>query len=285
MERDTPAPEAGRRMTRRLVLGAGAGLIAARAAPVFGQGADDYRALALAIEEARRVRDFAVGIALAEIDFALIDFLKTDLDARRQTLALARETGRFANADAATAYLAGLPEALPDLVPLGFDPSGLAAQRTVVAMLAAEGVPLAPSPDLVTPASIPAIPAYAKPVAGRPDTDLIVAADILLETMGISIGDASLIVALIDSDPGLRAALEDLVARISSKDWQEVVELGEGVFKLFVASAAWAEIKRRAIRKLSWRLALKAVPVVGWLYCGAAFMVSVKKNYHRFSFA
>ena len=73
-------------------------------------------------------------------------------------------------------------------------------------MLVEEDVPLAPPPEFVTPANIPPVLPYEPQGAEQPDPDLIVVVDILLETIGISIGDASLIVSLIDHATALQVA-------------------------------------------------------------------------------
>ncbi|MCA0948479.1 hypothetical protein LCM08_26415 [Salipiger pacificus] len=272
-------------LTRRATLSIGASLIVMHGRPLYAQADEAYRALLPVFEGAIKVRDYAIDIPLSEIDYAVIGFIELDYYSRREALSKSLETGIFSSSVSAKSYIASIPELFQNGDSYEYDDEELASQRVVVDLLEENGVPITPPQEFVTPVNIPAIPPYEDQVEHDLSGDLIVVFDIFLETLGISLGEESLIEALVDSDRELKSRFEKLVGAITSKDWREVVGLVEAIFKLFVASSVWAKVKGTALKKLSWRLAFKAVPVVGWLYCGAAFVVSVKKNYHRFSFA
>jgi hypothetical protein len=108
-------------------------------------------------------------------------------------------------------------------------------------------------------------------------TDLLVVASILLETIGIIVDDDRLI-AIIDKSE-YKETLEQLTQEIAGRHWQDVVRTLQKGFKLLFASSLWVAFRGR----FAAGLAARCVPIVGWLYLAAAFIVAVKANYHRFS--
>jgi hypothetical protein len=222
-----------------------------------------------------------VTAAVEEFDNFELVFLQQDYLARSATLDIANLTNVFEEIGQVEKYVFSLPGNIvvpPDMV---FDEAYVSSMFAIASQIEEDGLPIAPSAQEVAADEIAVIP----PQEVAEDSDLRVVVDILLETIGISVGDTSLIVSAIESDERLRQSVNDLLSQISSKDWQEVIATAEVVFKLLVGSRVWQRIKEIGGRKLSWRLGLKAVPVVGWIYCGAAFVVAVKLNYNRFSFA
>jgi hypothetical protein len=245
------------------------------------QSVEDFEVLQKAFDAAFQLRSFAVTAAVEEFDNFELVFLQQDYLARSATLDIANLTNVFEEIGQVEKYVFSLPGNIvvpPDMV---FDEAYVSSMFAIASQIEEDGLPIAPSAQEVAADEIAVIP----PQEVAEDSDLRVVVDILLETIGISVGDTSLIVSAIESDERLRQSVNDLLSQISSKDWQEVIATAEVVFKLLVGSRVWQRIKEIGGRKLSWRLGLKAVPVVGWIYCGAAFVVAVKLNYNRFSFA
>jgi hypothetical protein len=245
------------------------------------QSVEDFEVLQKACDAAFQLRSFDVTAAVEEFDNFELVFLQQDYLARSATLDIANLTNVFEEIGQVEKYVFSLPGNIvvpPDMV---FDEAYVSSMFAIASQIEEDGLPIAPSAQEVAADEIAVIP----PQEVAEDSDLRVVVDILLETIGISVGDTSLIVSAIESDERLRQSVNDLLSQISSKDWQEVIATAEVVFKLLVGSRVWQRIKEIGGRKLSWRLGLKAVPVVGWIYCGAAFVVAVKLNYNRFSFA
>ncbi len=266
------------KQNRREVLGAGFMLLAGTAFSARSQTLADFSQMRPAFWSAANTRSFATKATRESEGNLLASFLTVDIASRVETLALANEMQLFLKMEGVSDYIYSIPQFFDNAPTFGFDEGYLRSMETVAIQISSDGLPIAPASNQV---SWEVISASAPPE----DSDFKVVVDILLETLGISVGDVSLIVSAIESDEELKSTIDELIAAITTKDWEEVVGLAEIVFKLLVGSAAWQRIKEIGGRKLSWRLGLRAVPIVGWLYCGAAFVVSIKINYPRFSFA
>lgn len=154
--------------------------------------------------------------------------------------------------------------------------------NSVAQTIASAGLPLAPVPEHAVPLPVSSVPPPDEPST---ETDLIIVVDILLETLGIVGGNQSIAQAIINEDEALSRAIADLLDSVTTHDWESVASSAETFFKLFVGSAIWSRIKEQGVRRISFRLGLRAIPGIGWLYCVASFLISVKNNYSRFSFA
>lgn len=272
------------RFTKRDTFGLALGALFGSTILARAQSDEDFDVLQGAFDAAMELRAFAINSEFAaEFDGGdnLVTFLSRDYIARTITLEVANKTSVFGDIESLQGYVFRIPERISGISGLGFDEPYLSSMIAVAAQLQQDELPIAPQPFEVVPAEIPALP----PADTSEDTDLKVVVDILLETLGISVREVNLFVSVIESDEDLRQTFEDLLAQITTKDWDEVVKLAEIAFKGLVATEIWSRLRQTAGRKLTWRLGLRAVPVVGWLYCGAAFLVSVKINYSRFSFA
>ena len=114
--------------------------------------------------------------------------------------------------------------------------------------------------------------------------NLRVLVDIVFETLGILTGNTNLLLATLDETPQLKTKLEELLAVVSTKEWREVFPIAESLFKLIIAGEIWKRASTSLKKRLSFGLALRCVPIVGWFYISAALIISIKKNYLRFSF-
>lgn len=266
-------------ITRRQTLAFGASLL------LGGRNAlaQDAASMAKAIGEAWNIRDFALEMPIDGIHFSVPKYLDTEYFARLNTLTTAQGSGLFDNVESALEYVDDIPAIVPDLREY-YNQSALASQKDVIVLIAEDSLPIVPSLSDLTVVEIPAIPPRNDVEIAGYDSDIIVACDIFLETIGISTGETGIIVSFIKSSPEIEENINELIESITSKNWSEVISLGERLFQLFVASAWWDNAKKRIGKKLTFRLALRCVPVVGWIYVGAAFLVSIKKNYRRFSF-
>jgi hypothetical protein len=265
-------------INRREVLRAGTYLLAFAARPLWAQDASQYSRITALFGLAREVLDSTVAVDLSNSDKALIQYLEHDFYARRTTLAVARQTEIFSNVESATNYVRKIPD-IPGDFPLKFDRPTQDSQIEVIRTLSDYKLPIVPPPELVTPQSIPSLE------PGPKGNDLYVLTDIILETLGITLGKENLLVEAVESDPDLKRQLDDLLKNVTSKQWSEVAPIIEAIFKSIIAKKILAKLSEVLARKLAFNLGLKAVPVVGWIYLCAAFIISVKKNYHRFSFA
>jgi hypothetical protein len=107
--------------------------------------------------------------------------------------------------------------------------------------------------------------------------------DIALQTMGIFEGkDLS---DQLLKDKGIRSILEKIAPSVNEKDWKTIISLSEQLFELVIGSELFKALAPRLLRRFAFRLTLRCVPIVGWTYTMAAFVVAVRANYHRFSFA
>jgi len=178
-----------------------------------------------------------------------------------------------------------IPNILPKEFPLTYDITAQDSQIAVINALVKQSLPIVPKAESVTRVNIPSI----LPQNGTIDTDIIVLGDIFLETLGISFGDESLIISFIESDERIESFLKEILEKVSTKNWKDVVKIGENLFdiavKLIIGGNFLKKFSDTAIRKLTFGLALRCVPILGWLYLAFSFVVSIKKNYSRFSFA
>jgi hypothetical protein len=247
----------------------------------FAQEGVSYETFSPLIGNANSVLDLAISIDIPYIHGAIPKYLDWDYNSRFKTLSAAGSSGVFANAESAISYVRALPKILPAAVLLKFDAATTNSQIFVIKELTRLSLPIVPPAESVAPAIVASVPDQST----TKDTDLRVISDIFLETLGIMLGEDTLTVAFIESDERLKQTFSEMLDKVASKDWKDVAELAEAAFKLFVGGTVWKTVTEKMAKKVTFGLALRCVPVVGWIYCTAALVVSIKKNYHRFSFA
>ena len=142
--------------------------------------------------------------------------------------------------------------------------------------MGSNGVSLVPDSRDIVPIGI----AVVDPLQDKSqDTDLSVILDIARQTIGIfdgkQLGDEIL------KDPDCLAALKEIAPSVQKSDWEKILHLAERFFQLLMAHGF---LKIYGAR-LAFRLSVRCVPILGWAYVVAAFVIAVKANYHRFSFA
>lgn len=89
--------------------------------------------------------------------------------------------------------------------------------------------------------------------------------------------------ALKDND--VQEFLQTALPLIQAENWQKLVQLLEGVFKVLIAKRFLENYAEKVGKRVAFRLGLRCVPILGWVYVVAAFLLALKANYHRFSFA
>ncbi|HEV7411864.1 MAG TPA: hypothetical protein VGO01_25540 [Bradyrhizobium sp.] len=268
-------------INRREVLRAGTYLLAFAARPAWAQDTSKYTLITPLFNAAREVLNFTVALEPENINGALIKYLDQDYYSRGNALSVARQTEIFSSVESATNYVRKIPDILPRDFPFEFDKSTQDSQIEVIKALTEYKLPIVPPSSLVTPQSIPSL----EPGKVAKDEDIYVLIDILLETLGLTLGKEDLIVAVINSDPSIKALLDNLLEKVTEKKWNEVAPIIEGIFKSMIAKKLLGRLSELLARKVAFNLGLKAVPVIGWIYLCAAFIISVRKNYHRLSFA
>lgn len=261
-----------------IVLGTSFILTSSRA---FAQEGVSYETFSPLIGSANSVLDLAISIDIPYIHGAIPKYLDWDYNSRFKTLSEAGSSGVFANAESAISYVRALPKILPAAVLLKFDAATTNSQIFVIKELTRLSLPIVPPAESVAPAIVPSVPDQST----TRDTDLRVISDIFLETLGIMLGENALTVAFIESDEKLKQTFAEMLDKVASKDWKDVAELAEVAFKLFVGGTVWKTVTEKMAKKVTFGLALRCVPVVGWIYCAAALIVSIKTNYQHFSFA
>lgn len=252
---------------------------------VFAQGIDSYERLVPLISGANSLIDFSASVDLRYMHDLIPKYVDWDFRSRIDTLRAAGDSDAFTNSESAVSYVRAIPSLLPGNSFIKFDSATTASQIFVIEELNRLSLPIIPPVEAVSPAIIPSAPDHS---ASR-DSDVKVLIDIFLETCGIYIGREEISVSLIEGDEKLNQTFLELMDKVSTKDWKDVAGLAEAAFKLFVGGKIWKELasrlEKKAVKNITFGLAVRCVPVVGWIYLVAALLVSIKKNYYRFSFA
>lgn len=265
--------------SRRVFVATGATTLLLGGHRAFAQEIDISSLAKEVISGANEVLQFAINAPMEEINSGVASFVELDFTSRQKTFNTLRQSGISSNIEAFNNYIEELPASMEFIAGVPYDDIALNSVKSVVAALEDENLPLIPSEDAVEPTAIPSIP----PTETDDDSDLLVAVDIILEGFGLA--DASLLVDLIQSDPEIETMFSDLVAKISTKEWEAVAELLEKILRGSVIPSILSKLGKKAKRRFLFGLALRAVPFAGWLYSVASILIALKSNYHRFSFA
>lgn len=263
-------------LTRRLFVASGTIAFLQKGNVAFAQTSEISEVARAAIQDAASIRQFAIETPLEEINGNIGSFVGFEYESRRQTFSALRPTNVASDMQS---YLNQLPELMASAAGVEFDDDALNTVRVIVAALENESLPIIPVADSIEPTTIPSIP----PKDDEATTNLQVLGDIFAEIMGL--GDPGLLTAVIQSNPDIEQAFSDLVGHISTKDWQLASEAIEKILNTSVVADLLGTLPKKAKRRFLFRLALRAVPFVGWLYTAASIIIAIKSNYHRFSFA
>lgn len=230
------------------------------------------------ISSALDLQQYAVT---ASSDTGFVDFVVKSVDVRRSAVSDAANSEVFVNATRAVSDLrSSIGFAAPGIPKAYFSEERVNAQIDVIMFVHSMGMPLVPEVQDILPIGIPVV----EPVEQRnEDTDLSVILDIAFQTMGIFEGKQLVDEAL--KDPDILASLHAIIPALKSKDWQELLKLLERVFQVIIAHGLFKMYAKIAAKRIAFRLGLRCVPILGWVYVVAAFLVALKANYRRFSFA
>jgi len=208
-------------------------------------------------------------------------FVTQDFYSRQSTVYEAINSKLFDNANSAKLYLRSIiGSSNPGIPAEFFSENAISSQIQAVDFVVSANLPLVPAVADIQPIGIPTI----EPLEKRTDdTDLGVALDIALQTLGIFEGKTLVDELLKDDD--ISKQLHQLVSRLKEKEWTKLLELAEKVFQVALASSAVKAYAEKVGRRIAFKLTLRCIPVAGWAYLGASFLIALKANYRRFSFA
>lgn len=228
-----------------------------------------------------------IDAASGEIAFSLQDLVAAELDSRR-SLSNTLIERKLNDSDE---LLRAVIEIAPSYVGEGNDfqlpQIGVESQLALLDEMRAQGFQPVPSATEMVTANITSLPEAPFPEE-EIDSDLLVAFDILVDAMGIGLNPQDIIIAVIESDPKWEDQMKELVKIISTRDWREVVNAIQIIVLAIISPAVWAIIKRMLAsggRRALYALGLRLLPIVGPGYIAAVFLISLKQNWSRFSFA
>jgi hypothetical protein len=263
------------RRTSLLVL---SGAVFADMKMAFGQTSVKY--LYGDISSAQDLQRSVVDMPLDGVDQFAPKFVIEGFNLRRKSVADAAGSGVFTDVNKA---VTDLNSSVGYNIGSGYilTEDRINSQIAVINFVASQGIQLLPDARDILPIGIP----VADPLKQKnSDSDFSVILDIALQTMGIVEDKEKLIdEAMKDSD--VQAFLQSAVPAIQSGDWQKLVELGERIFNLIIAAQFFRNYAEKIGRRVAFRLGLRCVPLLGWIFVAAAFIMALKANYHRFSFA
>ena len=263
----------GRRQSVLMVAGA----LLSEGNTAFGQGARSDP-LDAAISRSLDLQKIAISASEGK-DF--LEFVVQSFFMRQSMVAIAADSGKFDNSKTAQYYLNSkigtTSQGIPDVY---FSSDRLESQIQVVLYVSSENVPLVPRVEEVQPIGIPVIEPIDKK---NEDTDFEVILDIVLQTMGVF--DSKTLVNEILKDKNVQSELQRIAPALKDKDWKKILELGEEFFKLVLAQRFFRAYAEKIGKRIAFGLTLRCVPIAGWIYLAAAFVVALKENYRRFSFA
>ena len=116
--------------------------------------------------------------------------------------------------------------------------------------------------------------------------------DIIVEALGMPV-DRSLFQQFLEQNNSAREMFEQLVNAISTQNWSQMAArideflwwmiVGGGVQSLAGYMRGQGAATGGMLYRIGWRLSVRFVPFVGWLYLGGAIVLAIKANFHRFS--
>jgi hypothetical protein len=246
----------------------------------FGQASVKY--LSKDIANAVALRQFAIEAPRKkDFDQFAVNFVVTGFNVRKKSVADAAASGAFSASDRAIADLKNsVGSVVSDNPKYVLTEESIDAQIAAINFLASQGVSLVPDIRDVLPIGIP----VADPTIEKSrDNDFGVLLDIALQTMGVVDGKTLVDEAMKDKD--VQGFLQMAIPSIQAENWQKLAELLEGFFKFLIAKQFFETYAERVGKRVAFRLGLRCVPILGWVYVAAALLFAIKANYHRFSFA
>ena len=278
-------------LDRRHFIEIGAGLLSTWTRPAWGQevlplSLSRTDALSRMLQLALEARSFALGLNVEDFGESDLSFVQIEYHSTRETLLLAREVGLTSQTSIAALTSRQTPSDLSSYFIPSTDSMDAAAQllnelRVPVVPFAEDVGPigiisLEPRPDNIGPG---------QDEAANLDNDIRVIADLIADALGITFVDANLIVILTVIDPEAQKYIQELISGVTTRDWERVAQTAEAVVSHIIAIETFVKVAGNAAQRVAFRLGLRCVPLVGPVYMIAALVVSVIKNYDRFSFA
>ena len=120
----------------------------------------------------------------------------------------------------------------------------------------------------------------------------IILADIVFDALGVTV-DGDLFMQFLAEEPDARDNFNNLINAISTQEWSKMADLVDKLLWWLVVGGGVRKIvsflKQREVAtggfvyRIGWRISLRFVPIVGWLYLAGAIVLAIKANLHRFS--
>jgi hypothetical protein len=246
----------------------------------FGQAALKY--MGDDLSDALTLQRDAVNAPRREhFDQFAVKFVITGFNVRKKSAVDAAASGAFISSERAIADLKASIGSVVDNNPnYVLSENSVNAQILAINFVTSAGVALVPDVRDILPIGV----AVADPTREKGlNNDVGVVLDIALQTMGIIDSKDLIDEALKDKD--VQTFLDSALPLIQSENWQKLVELLEGLFKFIIAKKFFENYAEKVGKRVAFRLGLRCVPILGWVYVVAACLLALKANYHRFSFA
>ena len=259
-------------LTRRRLLALGAAAIAFPGAA----NAQDfiYDGILPFLWDAHVVRDLVLLPEMGEEQ--TIHYVGRDFHSRTGLVAAAHLMGVFETRAQAARYLEGLSQ----VDEAQFSAEALASQMKVIEELLRAGLPLIPRTASVQPVRL----ALVEPAPFMPPGDRAMIARIVADTLEIHAEDLPEGEALDDREE-LSEALDAILEATREEDWQDLAYAAERLLVAAVVPERLAMLRRPALPRILYNLAVCCVPLIGWTYMTARLLAGIRRNRHRLSFA
>lgn len=153
----------------------------------------------------------------------------------------------------------------------------------------AADVPSIPSVVAIQSSAISTACAMVIPDRTSPATIL---ADIVFDALGVTV-DGRIFMQFLENEPHVRDKFNNLITAISTQKWSEMANMVDELLRWLIVGGGIRNIveflktkeisTNGFIHRIGWRISLRFVPIVGWIYLGIAIVLAIKANLHRFS--
>ena len=258
-------------LTRRRLLALAAAATLPGAA--FAQEEFVYDGILPFLWDAHVVRDL---VLLPEIgEEQTIHYVGRDFHSRTGLVAAAHLMGAFETRAQAVRYLDGLSQ----VAEAQYSAEALASQMKIIEELLRSNLPLIPKPGSVQPVRL----ALVEPPPFIPPGDRAILARIVADTLEIHTEDLPEGEAL-DDLTDLADTLDAILAATRDEEWQDLANAAERLLMAAVIPERLAVLRRAALPRVLYNLAVCCVPLIGWTYMTARLVAGIRRNRHRLSF-
>lgn len=223
--------------------------------------------------DAHVVRDLVLLPEMGEEQ--TIHYVGRDFHSRTGLVAAAHLMGAFETRQQAVRYLEGLSQ----VAEAQFSAEAQASQMKVIEELLRSNLPLIPRTSSVQPVRL----ALVEPPPFIPPGDRAILARIVADTLEIHPEDLPEGEALGDIEE-LAGALDEMLEATRDEEWQDLANAAERLLLAVVVPERLAILRRAALPRVLYNLAVCCVPLIGWTYMTARLVAGIRRNCHRLSF-